>query len=78
MSRNRRTLRPVREGEGLPHGEETTVSGFKSQLGQSAIAGRFSGSVPTGMKWNAGSNPARPTHFYRAPYAFGSHHAITV
>jgi hypothetical protein len=32
MSRNRGTPRPVREGEGLPHGEETAVSGFKSRL----------------------------------------------
>ena len=32
MSHNRGTPRSVREGEGLPHGEETAVSGFESRL----------------------------------------------
>lgn len=32
MFRSWRTLRLVREGEGLPHGEETAVSGFESRL----------------------------------------------
>lgn len=32
MSRSWGTPQSVREGEGLPHGEETAVSGFKSRL----------------------------------------------